>query len=245
MDDLVAGSPYERVPEGPYVILVERAERGRGWTDRRTGRPKDVLYLRCLILSGSPAGTRLFMALSLNFKGQRPRPSSAFYEAWTVAMARKPVRGERMTLRAFVGKVFEAEVVTVTRDSLGRIRPIVTQYSRVARLLQLLGTREGYLLPHTEYHLPDTEYLIPPSPGDSATLSNGCAEMIPDGEAGVEPSEIQKQEKKPGGEVGTAARPLDAPPGGALTPSKNDDRNRAAATRVVAAVQLGPPWRPV
>ncbi len=203
-DDLIADSPYERVPEGRYVVLVENSERGRGWTDRRTGRTKEMLYLRCVVLAGPFAETRLFMALNMTFKRKHPRPSSGFYSAWTVAMDRKPVRGERMSLRAFEGKVFEAEVVTVTRDGLGRVRPPVTQYSRVARLLQLLGTRDAYLLPQTEDRKPETEYPIPPSPPDSAGGSQGCEAGVnasSDGQAGVEPSECQEQERQPGGEV--------------------------------------------
>ncbi len=215
-DDLIADSPYERVPEGRYVVLVEKAERGRGWTDRRTGRAKEMLYLRCVILVGPFAGTRLFMALNLTFKGKHPLPSSAFYEAWAVAMDRKPVRGERMSLKAFEGKVFEVEVVTVSRDGLGRVRPSVSQYSRVSRLLQLLGTRDAYFPPQTEDRRPDTEYPIPPSPGHSAARPRSCATvagMTPDGQAGVEPSEIQKQENKPGGEV-------DQPLSGSLPPRR-------------------------
>lgn len=199
--DLVADSPYERVPEGRYIVLIEKAERGRGWTDRGTGRPKETLYLRCVILAGPFAGTRLFMALNLTFRGRHPRPSSGFYSAWAVAMDRKPLRGERMSLRAFEGKVFETEVVTVTRDGLGRVRPKVTEYSRVSRLLQLLGTRDAYLPPRTEDGTPETEYPVPPSPSDSATDSRACENSVvvtSDGQAGRRVVGIQKQESEPG-----------------------------------------------
>ncbi len=218
-DGPLAGLPYERVQEGRYVVLVEKAERGPGWTDRRTGRAKEMLYLQCLILFGPFAGTRLFMPLNLTFKSGRPRPSSAFFETWAVAMDRKPVRGERMSLKAFEGKVFEGEVRTVTRDGLGRVRPSVTEYSRVSRLLRLLGTRDAYLLPQTEDRKPETEYPTPPFPAGSATGAHPYEKRIDatsGGQAQRRAVGCQKQEKQPGG----------GPPsqGNEPTPSTPQDR---------------------
>lgn len=214
-EELVAGPRYERVPEGRYIILVEGAECAPGWTDRRTGKPKRMLYLRCLILRGPFSETRLFMPLNITFKRRRPRPSSGFYDAWAVAMDRKPVRGERMSFKAFKGKVFEAEVVTVTRDGLGRIRPRVTEYSRISRLLQLLGTRDAYFSPQTEDRKPETENPIPPSPDDSTMQSKAYERVVTstaDGQAGRQAVGCQKLESQPGGgSSDLAARPLDAP----------------------------------
>lgn len=215
-DDLVAGPRYERVEEGRYTILVEKAERGPGWTDRRTGQPKKMLYLRCRILSGPFKGTQLFMPLNITFKHGHPPPSSVFYEAWTVAMDRKPGRREPMKLQAFQGKVFEAEVVTVIRDGKGRIRSSVTHYSRVSRLLQLLGTKDAYFRPQTEYRIPDTEYPTPPSPGDFKENWKGYEEeaiVTSGGQAGRQAVGFQKQESQPGGgPTDPAAEPaLDVP----------------------------------
>lgn len=197
----IAGCRYDLVPEDRYVVLVEKADPGIGWTDRRTGRPKKILYLRCRILAGSFKGTVLFMPLNLTFRGKSPRPSSAFYEAWTVAMDRKPVRGERMSPRVFEGKVFEAEVVTVARDSKGRVRPRVAQYSKIARLLTLLGTEDAYFLPQTEDRRPETEYPIPPSPGNLAGKAGSSEQDYEMPAVGERRRAVgcQKQENTPGG----------------------------------------------
>ncbi len=166
---LTAGEPLASVAPGQYIVLVEKAEVGRGWPDRRTGQPKRALYLHCTILAGPFSGTKLFMPMNITFKSRHPRPSSAFYEAWTVAMDRKPLRGEPMSREAFEGKVFQAEVRTVVRDGQGQVRPEVAQYSKVARLLRLLGARDGWLRPETEYGTLETINPIPPSPQNSAT----------------------------------------------------------------------------
>ena len=164
-------APEERalIPEGTYVWLCERADPGPGWEDRRTGKRRRTLYVHGRILEGPHRGIGLFLALPIS-----PVQSSAFYEAWAIAMLRKPCRGERMRFGAFPGKVFSVHVRTVTRTGLGRLRAPIARYSIIQTLLELLGTREAWtLLPHTEYRKPHTEYHIPPTPGVSAGVTRG------------------------------------------------------------------------
>lgn len=170
MSELVAGPSYELVPRGCYPVLVERAEIGKGWVNRKTRKPAQVLYLHCKILTGPFRNLPLFLPLKIEFTGQRPRLSSAFFQAWVVAMDRKPLRGERMRLDVFKGKVFLAEITTVTRDGFGRIRPDATHYSRISRLLVLLGSELGWALP-TEDRRPETEHSTPPPPGESPIVT--------------------------------------------------------------------------
>lgn len=196
---LVAGAKFSLVPSGPYVVRVEKAEPGWGWRDRKTGTRKRMLYLTCRILVGDYAGTRLF--LPLNVTGKRPRPSSAFYQAWTVSMDRPPGIGERMPFTVFAGKVFRVDVETVTLDSRGKPRPAITQYSRVARLLELLPLGWEAPSPQTGDRKPETLNPTPPFPQESDVLSRtsetvGVEHRQPGGRGAAE---IQEQVIQPGG----------------------------------------------
>lgn len=198
---LVAGARFSLVPSGRYIVRFEKAELGWGWPDRKTGMRKRILYLIGQILVGDYAGTRLFLPLNVTFRGKRPRPSSAFYQAWTVAMDRQPSPGEPMPYKVFVGKIFSAEVETVTRDARGRERAAITQYSRISRLLQLLPLGWEASRPQTGDRGPKTEYHTPPSSPGNVGIAGGCEEGVvkrrQPGGRGV--AEVQEQTKQPGG----------------------------------------------
>jgi hypothetical protein len=159
MSEPLAPAEWLLIPEGEYVFGVERAESGVGWEDRRTNQRRRVLYVHGRVLEGQHVNVRLFMPLPII-----ARQSSVFYEAWTVAMQRKPVRGERMKFSAFAGKAFLSSVVTVKRNNLGRLRAPVAWYSKVAALLQLVGTLDVWSLLETGDRKPNTSNLIPPTP---------------------------------------------------------------------------------
>lgn len=189
----VAGARFTRIPEGRYVARAVRQERGPTWPDRRTGRLREALYLHLRIVGtltdggaaiepGSYAGATLFMPMNLTFRSRAPRPSSAFYRAWCVAMDRLPRRGEAMSLKAFLGKVFEVDVATVVRDADGHPLPTIAEYSKIRGLvrwrpdLQLLLHEE----PQTEDRRPETEDPIPPSPPDSQGSTASYGEVVGD-----------------------------------------------------------------
>jgi hypothetical protein len=150
----------------------------------------------------------LFLPLNLTFTNRRPRPSSAFYRAWTVAADRPPRLGEVMSLKVFAGKVFEASVVTVERDAHGRPLPLLSQYSRIGHLLrwrpdlQLFGP-EAREEPHTGDRRRETEDPTPPSPGIFPRGIEGSEEGSMPRERrqsdGRRTAEHQEQATQPGG----------------------------------------------
>jgi hypothetical protein len=173
--DLAPVAPEERalIPKGEYVWACERAVPGPGWEDRQTGRRRRVLYLHGPILHGRYCGTWLFLPLPIT-----SRQSSRFYESWTVAMMRKPVRGERMRFNVFERKAFLVGVRLVTRDGFGRLRAPTAHYSVIAALVELLGTHEAWSLPHTGNRKPHTEDHIPPTPWISSSVESASEAVL-------------------------------------------------------------------
>jgi hypothetical protein len=132
----VAGeNPRPLIPPGEYDAICTKA-----------GRREMVLWKRAVIA----LEFRVFEGPYMNTQVERFYPaknrvgrSCAYYREWSIAAGRAPRRGERMRPSKFLGKLFRVEVQTVASDQRQNPLPPPVQYSKVARLLELLATNEA------------------------------------------------------------------------------------------------------
>ncbi|MGD0921687.1 MAG: hypothetical protein ABSA70_08005 [Terriglobia bacterium] len=92
------------------------------------------------ILDGPFQGTVLERFYSIT---PRVGTISSFYREWVVAANRLPRRGEHLRASKFCGKLFRVEVATVKKDWNQKELPKLLQYSKVARVLELLASNEA------------------------------------------------------------------------------------------------------
>jgi hypothetical protein len=135
-EPIAADDPRTLVPEGEYDVICARAERRFYAVYRRF-----VIVLTFRIHSDPYAGVFIERFFNVPADGKIPRGSHYFRE-WILANGVKPHRRERMAKRKFVGKLFRAQVVTVTTSRDGQDLGPAASYSKVARLLELLVTNE-------------------------------------------------------------------------------------------------------
>ncbi|MGD9851729.1 MAG: hypothetical protein AB7T38_10705 [Nitrospirales bacterium] len=119
------------IPPGRFEVQFLKAEK-RGFYKRQK------LILRFQILSPGPNhGVQLYLVCDVT-KRKQWHPSSKFLQTWVLAAGRKPDRFDRMSTNVFKGKIFLAEVRTVTKNAQGWERPPDLQYSVIKGLIRCL-----------------------------------------------------------------------------------------------------------
>jgi len=132
-DDLGLGAlppPLPRIPEGEYVAISRSADVINVFARR-------VLEMEWEIEGGPYARTRLRGWMPIPAKGKRPSRSSHIYRLHQLVHQDRPLkRGERISLSAFVGKMFRVVVVTVMSDHHKRPLAEGLKYSRVSHVVE-------------------------------------------------------------------------------------------------------------
>ena len=126
------------IPEGKYEVVFLRAERKWLWSRER-------LFLWFQIVNlGEFYGMELFMACNPPQKGKKGLVpiSNKFYQAWILAVGKRPDRFDRMGTKVFRGKVFLAKVRTVKKNVKGASHSLFSQYSIIDDLLDRLTDSE-------------------------------------------------------------------------------------------------------
>lgn len=118
------------IPDGKYEVIFLRAEK----KERLWGGTKVFLHFQ-IVDSGEYQGKELYMACNVKREGKWG-VSSKYFQAWVLAAGRKPKRFDRMGTSVFRGKVFLAQVRTVTKNSKNLPRPLLLQYSIIENLVQ-------------------------------------------------------------------------------------------------------------
>ena len=100
------------------------------------------LYLGCAVLDNDYPeleGTKLFAPCQLPPEGKNPKsyPDSKFYDWWTIANEGKPMAGERMSFKRFLGSVFQVRLHTVSHDSKKNLKPIELHYTIISDIVGL------------------------------------------------------------------------------------------------------------
>lgn len=127
------------IPEGNYELGFLKADRN----DHLWGRSK--LFLRFQVLdAGEHHGKVLVMAMNFPRNGSISL-SSKFLQQWTIAAGAPPGRRDRLSTKAFRGKVFVGKVRTVTQyvHSSGKLkeRDPSTFYSVIDHLIEVRAGR--------------------------------------------------------------------------------------------------------
>jgi hypothetical protein len=118
-----------------YVTKVTKKK-----VKRFGGQPK--LYLEFVITDDDYPqldGTNLFGSCQLPPEGKDPKsyPQSKFYDWWTIANEGKPLGGERMPLKRFLGSLFQVRLHTVAKDSKQKLKPKELHYTIVEDIIGL------------------------------------------------------------------------------------------------------------
>ena len=134
-------APTAKVPPRPLIVEGEYEAVCASQKKRRQPLFKrDTLVLTLRILDGPYADTRLqrFYPASKNVG-----PGSAYFREWTVANnGIPPRRGDRLSSRKFLGKLFLVDVRTVSKDWQGIALPKALRYSKVAAIRELLVSND-------------------------------------------------------------------------------------------------------
>ena len=119
------------IPPGRFEVQFLKAEK-RGFYKRQK------LILRFQIISPGPHhGLQVYLVCDVT-KRKHWHPSSKFLQTWVLAAGKKPDRMDRMSTKVFKGKVFLAEIRTVTKNAQGWERPVELQYSVIKGLIRRL-----------------------------------------------------------------------------------------------------------
>ena len=120
------------IPEGDhYEVVFMRAEKAKMW-----GQDKVFLWFK-VITSGPWVGTEFYMACTVPPKGQWTA-SCKYWCQWVLAHGDRPKRGDRLSTKAFRGKVFRARIRTVKKTSKQSDRTLAQQYSVIDELVERL-----------------------------------------------------------------------------------------------------------
>ncbi|MDR4495056.1 MAG: hypothetical protein R3B74_11655 [Nitrospirales bacterium] len=99
-------------------------------------RQKLFLWFQ-IITPGEFHGNQLYLVCDITSR-KKWHSSSKFLQTWVLAVGKKPDRYDRMSTKVFRGKVFLADVVTVTKNARGWERPPALQYSVIRGLVRRL-----------------------------------------------------------------------------------------------------------
>lgn len=123
----VAKEPRVWVPDAIYEAqVIDFKERPFRNNDPR-------IYVNLEIIT---CGEHFGKIIGASFKKYRKYgPRSYLYKAWVIAMGRKPYKGESISPKALIGKIYKIKTRTVTMDEDGDPHPQEAQYS-VAKILE-------------------------------------------------------------------------------------------------------------
>ena len=116
-----------KIPEGEYQVEFLRKEVRTLWKAQKL-----ILWFRILDF-GEINGVQIFMACSMP-EGNKWGPGYKFLRAYALATGRLPDRFDRVSTKVFRGKIFIAEVRTVTKNSQQKDIPPAAQYSIISNL---------------------------------------------------------------------------------------------------------------
>ncbi len=129
-DEPVAASSWPRIEPGFYEAICYKTEIGVAWGYRRN------LYVLFKIYDGDHDGTELFMTCNYPSKGITYRYK--IYTQWSLAMGRKPYKGEKISGKAFPKKLYLVEVRdTIIKHRDGRPMPNFMQYSVIDSIIEV------------------------------------------------------------------------------------------------------------
>ena len=117
------------LPDGEYQVEFLRHEERTQWKAKKL-----LLYFK-IVSFGKFHGVELFMSCQIPQK--KWGSGSKFIRAWALATGRLPDRFDRVSTKVFRGKIFNAEVRTVTKDSAQKDIPAAAQYSIISNLISL------------------------------------------------------------------------------------------------------------
>jgi len=122
---------YPRIEPGEYQAVCHRIDTGTTFGNRR------CLYFRFRLFGGKYDGEDLFMVCLL-YSAPIPRRSK-YYNQWSIAKGRPPIKGERLSREVFKGKLFKVLVRdTLRKFSNNKTMPSQFQYSVVDSILEPL-----------------------------------------------------------------------------------------------------------
>ena len=120
-------SPH--LPDDEYQVQFVRDEERTQWKAK-----KILLYFK-IVSFGEFHGVELFMSCQIPQK--KWGSGSKFIRAWALATGRLPNRLDRVSTNVFRGKIFNAQVRTVTKDSAQKDIPAAAHYSIIDHLISL------------------------------------------------------------------------------------------------------------
>lgn len=124
------------IPEGEYEVGFLRALKPFScFRHQRT-----LLWFR-ITTAGEHHGVELYMACRTSPREGKKSlaPSSKLVRACALALGRWPSRTDRLSTTAFKGKLFAAQVETVTHDSKKQPLPAEAQYSVIRSLTKKIA----------------------------------------------------------------------------------------------------------
>ncbi len=131
-DEPVADSPRPRIEPEDYKAICYGTDYGKAWGNERR------MYVLFRIIEGRYDGTELFMACRCP-KGKKITNRYKLYKQWSRAMGRLPHKGEHLTGKAFVGKMFKVRVRYNNAKTVdNEPEPDFLQYSLVDHIVETL-----------------------------------------------------------------------------------------------------------
>ena len=126
-----AGGQYSRIPPGEYEGICFKTKKGPGYGDL----PRLYLFFR--IQGGEYHGTELFMVCTHGSRKFSPR--TKYYLQWSLANGGPPVKGQRLSPKAFLNKLYLIQVRDTKRKHKGgRVMADFMQYSVVDTIIEPL-----------------------------------------------------------------------------------------------------------
>ena len=127
--------PRPLIPEGTYEAMCGKQRKKYNPLFKR-----EILTLSLQIFEGPCAGTVVERFYPI---AKVVGCNSSFYQEWTIANGGNPPRrGDRLTPRKFLGKVFKINVRTVSKNWNGRPIPQSLQYSKADAIIELAVNNE-------------------------------------------------------------------------------------------------------
>lgn len=130
--DQVSTEAAPLIPPGLYDVRTVRLERRKLW-----GAAKSMIS--CEVMGGEYDGVSLIWCANSLPKGRRMPISSKMHRTIIMALGRRPERGERISERLLVHKMFRASVRTVTRGADGHELPPGALYSVIGAFVERIA----------------------------------------------------------------------------------------------------------
>ncbi|MBU1318530.1 MAG: hypothetical protein KKH67_04955 [candidate division Zixibacteria bacterium] len=122
-DSPIAEEMPARIPAGTYEAGCCKVEIAKSFKGRRS------LFIRFRIHGGDYSGTEL--PLICPYPNGKIRFRHKLYQQWCIAMGRPPTKGERISGKAFLGKLYRIRVRDTVKNSFGTPLPEYLRYSVV------------------------------------------------------------------------------------------------------------------